>query len=244
MAWCPKCKCEYVDGITICADCGCELAESLPEQETQKEPSGEGAVSGGGIPAFAEGEASDEAWEEDFGKAGEQGQGAARKIVYTGVYVNNEERAKENRSSAYTLLLVGSAGLIAVLLVFFDVIRLPLAMTNKYMISGVMGVLFLLFIIMGVLSMRNSRILAGKARSENNLTQEIRRWCAENIRGGEIDRLLSFEEDAAKELKYFGRFEKIKTMIQNQFVNLDEAYLDRLIDEIYPEIFEEEGEET
>ena len=33
-------------------------------------------------------------------------------------------------------------------------------------------------------------------------------------------------------------------MIQNQFVNLDEAYLDRLIDEIYPEIFEEEGEET
>lgn len=174
----------------------------------------------------------------------ERERGAAQKITYTGAYVNNEERAKENRSSAYTLLLVGGAGLIAVILVFFDVIRLPLAMSNKYMISGVMGVLFLLFIIMGILSMRNSRILAGKARSENNLTLEIRRWCGENIEGSEIDRLLTFDEDAGQELKYFGRFEKIKDMIQNQFVNLDEAYLDRLIDEIYPEIFEEEGEET
>lgn len=25
MAWCPKCKNEYRDGITVCADCGCEL---------------------------------------------------------------------------------------------------------------------------------------------------------------------------------------------------------------------------
>ena len=31
--WCPKCKLEYQDGITICADCGTELVESiaLPE---------------------------------------------------------------------------------------------------------------------------------------------------------------------------------------------------------------------
>ena len=33
MAWCPKCKCEYVDGIKVCADCGCDLVESLEEAE-------------------------------------------------------------------------------------------------------------------------------------------------------------------------------------------------------------------
>lgn len=27
--WCPKCKLEYQDGITICADCGTELVESI-----------------------------------------------------------------------------------------------------------------------------------------------------------------------------------------------------------------------
>ena len=28
--WCPKCKAEYRDGITICADCGCPLVKELP----------------------------------------------------------------------------------------------------------------------------------------------------------------------------------------------------------------------
>ncbi len=32
MAWCPKCKCEYVEGVTICADCGCELVDKLQEE--------------------------------------------------------------------------------------------------------------------------------------------------------------------------------------------------------------------
>ena len=27
--WCPKCKTEYVNGITKCADCGIDLVESL-----------------------------------------------------------------------------------------------------------------------------------------------------------------------------------------------------------------------
>ena len=28
--WCPKCKTEYIDGITKCADCGVDLVEELP----------------------------------------------------------------------------------------------------------------------------------------------------------------------------------------------------------------------
>ena len=49
-----------------------------------------------------------------------------------------------------------------------------------------------------------------------------------------------FDEDTSEELKYFQRTEKMQEMIKNQFMNLDEGYLDRLIDEMYPEIFEDE----
>ena len=32
MPWCPKCKNEYIEGITTCADCGVELVEELPAE--------------------------------------------------------------------------------------------------------------------------------------------------------------------------------------------------------------------
>ncbi len=33
MPFCPKCKSEYISGITICADCDIELVEELLEDE-------------------------------------------------------------------------------------------------------------------------------------------------------------------------------------------------------------------
>ena len=36
MAWCPKCKCEYVEGVDRCADCGCELVEHLTDEPEER----------------------------------------------------------------------------------------------------------------------------------------------------------------------------------------------------------------
>lgn len=244
MAWCPKCKSEYIEGIKVCADCGCELVDSLETEKKEESAENMDFEDAEMLEAFKE------AWDEASFEDGSEGSEAAEELnrafeeaekraKYTGVYRNNEEKAEENRSSAYTLLFVGGLGFIVVILFFFDILPIHMAMVSKYMISGVMGVMFILFIIMGLVSMKNSRILAGKARKENNLTLEIKKWCRDNLTMGRVDETLSFPDGASEEFKYFGRFEAMKSMIQNQFLNLDEDYLDRLIDEIYPEIFEQ-----
>ena len=38
MAWCPKCKNEYVEGILICPDCEIDLVDELPEDTDENMP--------------------------------------------------------------------------------------------------------------------------------------------------------------------------------------------------------------
>ncbi len=153
-------------------------------------------------------------------------------------YQNSAARAEDNKSSAYTLLFVGGVGFIVVLLIFFNVT--PLYRNGgitKYMVCGIMGAMFILFIIFGVLSMRSSKILFSKAKTENSLLAEMTRWCEENLNAEELDQEL-FQEEMPEEQKYFLRAEKMKTLINDKFMNLDQAFVEHFVDEYYQKLYE------
>lgn len=158
-------------------------------------------------------------------------------------YRSSEAKAEDNRTSAYTLLLVGGIGFIAILLIFFDVIPLYRnAGITKYLVCGVMGAMFVLFIVFGFVSMRDSKLLLVKAKSENSLLSEITRWCRENLDGTAIDEEILEEgermEDLTEEEKYYRRTEKIRAAIDDKFMNLDEAFVDNFVDGYYQEMYE------
>ncbi len=101
-----------------------------------------------------------------------------------------------------------------------------------------MSVLFLLFIIMGLISMKSYHVFAGKAASENTLRESVEKWCLETLKGEELDKeLFAPEEELSEEEKYFKRNALLKEKISNQFMNLDDSFLDNLADDLYGDIF-------
>lgn len=230
MPWCPVCKNEYREGIERCAECKVELVDHLEDQTADQKELEKTAIMRAMLAAQSDG--ADQACEEEI----------PEKLPVYHAYQNSAAKAEDNRSSAYTLLFVGIVGFIIVLLIFVGVIPLYRSVsTTKYLICGVMGALFVLFIVFGIVSMRNSRILFIKAKSEDSLLSEMTKWCQEHLSAQQIDDGLAIEEaweETAEEQKYFKRTDKMKKIISDKFMNLDEALLEHFVDEYYQELFE------
>jgi hypothetical protein len=242
MSWCPECKSEYRAGIAKCADCGLALVDELPSAAAVAEPQDDAALMEF-IKKAATGEdvAADETEEmrEKLKMAAEREMAARIRTQPAKVYQNSSERAEENRSSAQALIVTGVVGIIILILFFFDVLPYQVAGFGKYMMTAVMGVLFVLFLVMGVLALKKSRVLETKATEEDNQTKEIKAWCAGNLAADRLDSEVFTEGEAGldDEIKYFRRTDRISELINGQFANLAEGYLESLIDEIYEEMY-------
>lgn len=155
------------------------------------------------------------------------------------VYQDKRAKAEDYKSSAYTLLLVGMLGIIAFILMEAGVLPFRLAGSGKYITYGVMGTMFVIFIVMGILSLKSSQKYTQEAAVEDDLTERIKAWSKEHVTADSIKERVWFEEGTPDEMKYFKYFEGIKAAVIQEFGSLNASYLEALCEELYSEIFEE-----
>lgn len=223
MPWCPKCKTEYREGFLVCADCGSELVEEESYEASAQEK----------LDDFLTQERLLEEETKEAEDTVERPTGRG-----TAFYQDSAERASDNRSSGWILLIIGFLGIIVLILGMVGI--LPFHFGNSYLFYGVMGAIFILFVVSGGISMKNAKLLEKKAVSENTLRESLWDWCRENLDAETIDDAVGSREEE-EEVLFFKRFSYIKERLNRQFVNLDQGFLERFIDDkIYEEIFGED----
>lgn len=243
MPWCPKCKNEYKEGITVCTDCECELVEEEPIEQSEIERLQE---------EFDKmSDEEKEAFKESVKQAVYEAERKNKGVKPVLPYENNASKAEDNKTSAYMLLFFGIIGMVIVILGIVGVLPIHLSGAGKYMTYGVMSALFILFIVMGLVSMKSYRVFAKKAETEDSLRSTMEKWCKDNLKAEDMDAVLftentdsvdaksDEESEFTEEMKYFKRTSFMKDKISVKFMNLDEAFLDNFIDEIYTVIYEE-----
>lgn len=159
-----------------------------------------------------------------------------RRASAGGPYQRKGERAEDLKSSGQVLLLVGILGCVVMLLIDFGI--LPIKLGNLVMMNVLMIALFLMFIGFGIYSLRGAAQYKAQASDEDEQTEKIMTWIKDSLTAQQIDADAQIEPADAEEIRFFKRAESMKIRIAAQFDDLDESFLDSLVETVYQEFFE------
>lgn len=98
-----------------------------------------------------------------------------------------------------------------------------------------MGALLNVFLIGGIVSLKSAGKIKSEIKSEEDFTSSVISYITDTYTKDSIDEHFSSTDEANL---YFEREAFIKKAISEKFGELDEAYLDKLIEDIYQQIFE------
>lgn len=143
------------------------------------------------------------------------------------VYVDAKDRYDEYRSSGVMFLGFAAALLIFELLNAAHVITFMNTPFSMAMMTLLVGI----FLVIGVTSLRKTKTLRVAAEAEQSQTVQLNAFLAEHFPKKVLDAMA--EEDMSKEILYLKQLEIMKEKISEEYPDLEETYVDALLEDYY-----------
>ncbi len=261
--FCPKCGLEYREGFTECAYCHIPLVEELPEgvdadKLSAKVLDGEEDPFDGMIlnredlleQARARGlserdllRAAEEIHDEKSLKNAVSQLESEVEEENRKPYRTAADRVSDVQSSGYTLVGVGAIGMVGLLLCILGVVPLSIGGPGMFITYGTMGALFLIFLFAGIRSLMRVAPLMEEAEREQEKIEEIEKYFTDNYDADKIDNEAFDSSDALQEDEYYARTRVMRRVITDRFMELDAAFLEFIVDDLYQDIYESDDED-
>ncbi len=301
MPWCRQCNVEYVEGKTVCIDCGSTLVESLEEAkepikflETEKEQFAKKFVAflnyskvpnvsyeyreadhkwivlidesakkqvaklyeafysvevtditkdtnSDESPADDDSELSDESDDKYSTMFDEEEleniiESRKPKAFIPPAYVKKEDQFRDLKSTAFTFFFVSLLGIGVLIVNAVGVITL----FSGIMPYIVMGGLFIAFLYIGITTYAKSKKVEKEITSENDLSLSIEKWLTQNITQATLGAIDEIESNP--EISFLKKLDYMKELIIDEFGEMDDSYLDHIVEEFYNTNFETQTE--
>ena len=146
------------------------------------------------------------------------------------IYINEKERYNDVKSTGYSFTIISVIGFILLILMWTNTLPINIDITNKIMTSVVMGILFTIFLIVGIKSFLSLKKIQESADNQEKTNSNIITWFFDNI---------DTAFDTASEENYFDTYNTISEILTSQFPTLSEEELDYITEAIISKINDE-----
>lgn len=258
MPWCPKCKSEFRDEITVCSDCGTTLIAEIEEDTTSLAEITEEEQANKLIEFLQYEGITDITCEyveesnhwlikvntDSYKRANKLFLAFRKTEAEENVDVNERANLQKEPDISLTYVkketqyndLVSTTytfllfGIVGSAFLILNVMGI-IDFVNSLLMYVVMGFMFIAFIIIGISSHASSKRVKNEIGTENELTNQVNSWLKDNITQDFLNEIQ--DDNESPEINYFHKSEKIKTLVSEQFNIPDDAFLEHVVEEFY-----------
>lgn len=148
-----------------------------------------------------------------------------------GVFVKAKDKYSDLKSSATCLIIVGIIGLIVMILDCMDMFPISLNANKSFIFYFTMIGLFVLFLIIGFITLNSAKKIKSQISDEESQTDTIITWAVENLSAEAIDRFCTDLSNGTLKLEKIDDDNEDENSEDSEDVNNDDADISENIDD-------------